>query len=214
MEIVVSDDSFAYAPGLLCASGLFSPAFPQEMDMFDGGWRYQCEFPYLAPGAWAGEASKSMVVILPAERAGIDPDSGPRLKSFFAQRQWDTRCLCPAPRLDLDSLTDEDTAFLPLPHLASLMWSLFHRDRELEKMDDGRSALGTATRCLVDGMDLTTEWAYKHFEVSDAGYAKLIRHLVITKGDRHGMIDPRTWTARGSLDPKIASLIRSHPGRD
>ncbi|PHH77533.1 hypothetical protein CDD80_510 [Ophiocordyceps camponoti-rufipedis] len=218
-EIIVDAPSYATAPGILVASGLFNvEPSPPESD-FDGGWRKRQGFPHIKTNGWCSREPR-VLVIVPDDRAGIlvqasgacvGPEDGLDGNSFNISPQ-------------LRQLSHYQISMLPFPPLKVLVNSLPRRlgcgqyaleKRVWDEEDDPnftRALLCARLDNLVDGMDIDVPWAIATLRNHNRPYYELLREVIeagrlVRHDDDYQYITSRITT------PAEAEYFRNIPGR-
>ncbi|KAM4067263.1 hypothetical protein HRG_001244 [Hirsutella rhossiliensis] len=230
-EIIVPDDSYAAAPGLLCSTGLFTPIDAPDSTDFDGGWRSSNNFPHLATTGW--NTSPSPVAIVPDVRVAIYLDR--RICSLVNLAD----CISDFGHSpDLEGLDRDEIRFLPWPRLPALVrslpWRMGHAvcDDEANRTaggdddDEGENGVSELDRkkakeslCdaiadLVDGMDISTGWAWTYLGVQNRELCELVRKIIAGKKQRIWDAELDHDVTRGIRDRLQLDTIRSIPGRN
>ncbi|KJZ76987.1 hypothetical protein HIM_03864 [Hirsutella minnesotensis 3608] len=221
LELIVSDEWFPAATGILCSSGLFQP-LPSAPDSlgFDGGWRALNGFPHLKTTGWC--SSLSAIAIVPGSCAGINPED----RSVFVEIYDAVTDKNFGACLDLQGLSLDAIKFLPWPRLPVFMRSLPKRlgkpanpvasadDDSDETAVDLENHFQAAVEDLVDGMNISLEWVYRHVNVQDPELAARVRQAVNKRFERLDWMEPGNRITRAIKNTEHAEVIALIPGHD
>lgn len=209
------------APGLLCSSGLFTPVEAADSSDFDGGWRSRNDFPHVGTTGWS--ASPSPVAVVPDVRAAIPLDRA----DTFVNLAHAVADFARSP--DLDGLARDGVCFLPWPRLPTLVRSLPWRmgqmlgdaevgadacDAAASELADAKMQVCAAVEDLVDGMDISSNWAYTHLAVQNPELCELVRNIVGGKAQRLWDEGSDNEITRGIISRSQLKTIRAIPGRE